>query len=140
VAELGYSTNKYVGEAGIGMNDPPHWPYQLYVREAKRLVGDWVWTEHVPSEEKQQRSIGLGAYTFDCHWVTLYDVPVSSHGANRGKASVVAEGRVNQGRDGRDVPGVTQAPYRIPYDTLLPKRAELTNVLFFFNRIFSELN
>ena len=126
MAELGYCTDEYVGDSGFE-NDPPNWPYQLYVREAKRLVGDWVWTEHVPSEEKQKRSIGLGAYVFDCHWVTLYDVPASADG--KIKAAVVAEGRVNQDRDGHDVSGVTQAPYRIPYDALLPKRAELTNVL-----------
>ena len=45
------------------------------------------------------------------------------------RASVAAEGRVNQDRDGKDSPGVMQAPFRIPYDALLPKRAELTNVL-----------
>jgi hypothetical protein len=136
MAEIGYCTDEYIGNAGIGMeSDPPHWPYQLYVREAKRLVGDWVWTEHVPSGEMQQRSIGLGAYTFDCHWVTLYDVPASASASasasvsSKGKASIAAEGRVNQGRDGKDKGGVTQAPYRIPYDALLPKRAELTNVL-----------
>ena len=91
------------------------------MREAKRLVGDWVWTEHVPPAEKQQRSIGLGAYSFDCHWVSLYDVPASTAGGKTTDAHIVAEGRVNQGRDGENVPSVTQPPYRIPYDALLPK-------------------
>ena len=41
-------------------------------REARRLVGDFVWTEHDPPPEVMHRSIGLGAYSFDCHWVSLY--------------------------------------------------------------------
>ena len=68
---------------------------------------------------KLQRSVGLGAYTFDCHWVSLY---VDG-------AQIAAEGRVNQNSEGKDVPGVAQAPFQIPYDTMLPKRAELRNVL-----------
>ena len=127
-------------------NDPPHWPYQLYVREAKRLVGDWVWTEHVPSEEKQQRSIGLGAYSFDCHWVSLYiEHPLKpeasdyvaaegrvhewSSSAASGKPYVAAEGRVNNGHNQQPERGVGQAPFEIPYDAMLPKKAQLRNVL-----------
>ena len=64
------------------------------------MVGDFVWTEHDPSPELADRSIGLGAYTFDCHWVSLY--------ADDGGIS--AEGRVNNGHDGKPAGGVGQAP------------------------------
>ena len=42
---------------------------------------------------------------------------------------MVAEGRVNENRQEQDVRGVMQAPYRIPYDALLPKKSQLTNVI-----------
>lgn len=83
------------------------------------MVGDFVWTEHDPPSGLMSHTIGLGAYTFDCHWVSLYA---------QGQ-TVVAEGRVNNCHDGRPGCGVTQAPYVIPYEVLLPKRSELTNVL-----------
>ena len=35
---------------------PPYWPHQLYVREAYRLVGDWVFTEHAPPPDIAVRS------------------------------------------------------------------------------------
>ena len=65
-------------------------------------------------------------YVFDCHWVTLYVEHNVTHGA---KPYIAAEGRVNQNRQEQDVGGVMQAPYRIPYDALLPKRSQLSNVL-----------
>ena len=125
MSALGLCTDEYVGDSGYA-NDPPHWPYQLYVREARRLVGDYVWTEAVVSDEMQKRSVGLGAYSFDCHWVTLYVEHNVTHGE---KPFIAAEGRVNENRQEQDVGGVIQAPYRIPYDALLPKKSQLTNVL-----------
>jgi hypothetical protein len=92
--------------------------YQLYVREARRLVGDFVWTEHVPPQQIRDRGIGLGAYSFDCHWCSLYVVNATSSG---GKASVAAEGRVNNGRDGKPAGGVLQQPFEMPCVHLLCK-------------------
>ena len=65
MAELGFCTDEYLDGAD---GDPPHWPYQLYVREARRMVGDFVWTEHDPPATVAERTVGLGAYSFDCHW------------------------------------------------------------------------
>ena len=121
MANLGYCNDEYLNG---NPEDPPHWPYQLYVREARRMVGEFVWTEHDPPQAIQQRSIGLGSYSFDCHWVSLY---IENPGTDN--ATVAAEGRVNNGHDGKPTGGVTQAPYVIPYDAFLPKREQVRNLL-----------
>lgn len=59
------------------------------VREARRLVGDFVWTEHEPNASLLDRSVGVGAYTFDCHWVSLYVANDSSN-----NSYIAAEGCV----------------------------------------------
>eukprot|EP00038_Savillea_parva_P018622 m.24571 g.24571 ORF g.24571 m.24571 type:complete len:727 (-) comp4171_c0_seq1:164-2344(-) len=123
LATVGLCSDEFVAPQTI-WTDPPHWPYQLYVREARRLVGDFVWTEHDPPQDKADRTVGLGAYTFDCHWVSLY--------ANKSVPSgavVQAEGRVNRGPDGSPQSGVLQPPFPVPYDVLLPQRSQLTNLL-----------
>ena len=44
-----------------------HWPHQLYVREARRMVGDSVFTQHNATSHPSlgDASIGCGAYNFD---------------------------------------------------------------------------
>ena len=98
---------------------PPFFPHQVYVREARRLVGDFVLTQNAPPAALAARSIGLGSYAFDTHGVQrgVRASPVT------GRPEVVNEGEI-----------VGQAhhlnpPYVIPYDTLLPARAQLANVL-----------
>lgn len=118
MSQIGFCKDEYADST------PPYFPYQLYVREARRLIGDFVWTEHVPPEPLRQRTVGLGAYTFDCHWVSLYVARPTGQ-----PAYVAAEGRVNNGREGSHGLGVHQPPYVVPYDALLPKRSQLTNVL-----------
>ena len=118
LATLGYCTDEY-GPPQTFPDDPPHWPYQLYVREAARLVGDWVWTEMDPPAHYAARSVGVGGYSFDCHWVSLYAE----------NSSVSGEGRVNQGANGTKDGGVTQTSFPMPFDVMLPRRTELTNLL-----------
>lgn len=52
--------------------DNDHWPRQLYVREARRTVGEAVMTEHhikrAPGYEVAD-SIGMGSYSLDSHVV-----------------------------------------------------------------------
>jgi hypothetical protein len=52
------------------LND--HWPEQLYVREASRLVGDFVLTQNdildLHDYDAENRSIGMGSYNFDAHY------------------------------------------------------------------------
>lgn len=121
---MGHCSDEFTGPKNFA-SDPDNWPYQLYVREARRLVGDFVWTEFDPDERYLERTVGLGSYSFDSHWVSLY----ASAAPSDAGAYVVAEGRVHKGRNGSPPDGVMQKPYMVPFDVLLPKRAQLTNVL-----------
>jgi len=98
--------------------EPPFFPHQLYVREARRLVGDFVLTQNTPTPALLNRSIGLGSYAYDAH--TVQRVVHTEAGG----AWVVNEGEIMA-----QPPCYLPRPYRIPFDTLLPQRKQLTNVL-----------
>lgn len=94
------------------------WPYEIYVREGRRMVGEYVMTEHdcfgKPSHPNQGRSygpIGMGSYALDSHNVRRY---------------VTAEGFVqNEG----DIGVHPKKPYGIDYGAIVPKRMDCTNLL-----------
>lgn len=92
--------------------DNDHWPYQIYVREARRMVSDYVQTEH---DCRRLRicddSVGLGSYNMDSHNVQRF---------------VTDDGTVqNEG----DVQVATGGSYAISYRSLIPKQGETTNLL-----------
>ena len=91
--------------------DTGGWSRQLYIREARRLVGEYVVTEHdCRGDRTDACPVGLGAYAMD------------SHNCQR----VVRDGRVlNEG----DVQVAGFAPYPIPYRALTPRRADCVNLL-----------
>jgi hypothetical protein len=100
------------GLARDEFTDNGHWPHQIYVREARRMVGAFVMTEN---ELLQRRatpdSVGMGSYTIDSHNVQRYITP---------------EGYVqNEG----DIGVPTPAPYAIAYGALVPKAGEADNLL-----------
>lgn len=99
--------------------EPPFFPHQLYVREARRLVGDFVLTQNAPPARLLNRTVGLGSYAYDAHTVQRV-----VHTAPNGQAWAVNEGEIMP-----QPPCYLPRPYRIPYDTLLPRRAQLTNAL-----------
>jgi len=92
--------------------DNGHWPYDLYIRESRRMVGDYVLTEAVLTQGLPvERPVGIGSYTMDSHNV---------------QRLVGADGMVhNEG----DVQKPVKGPYQIDYGVLLPKRAECDNLL-----------
>lgn len=91
------------------------WPHALYVREARRMVGELVMTEHYCRHERKANDVvGLAEYTMDSHNVQRFVLMVD------GKAQACNEGDVQD-----RVPG----PYPVSYRALVPKRGECTNVL-----------
>jgi hypothetical protein len=92
--------------------DNGHWTTELYVREARRMVGEIVETERTLLDPKLPKlSIGMGTYTMDSHFVQRF---------------VDADGYVfNEGNLGLNVP----RPYKIDYGAILPKAAECENLL-----------
>ena len=91
------------------------WPHALYVREARRLVGELVMTEHYCRRQKTaEDGVGLAEYTMDSHNVQRFILMAD------GKAQAQNEGDVQD-----KVPG----PYPVSYRSLVPKRGECANVL-----------
>ncbi len=88
------------------------WQQQLYIREARRMVSDFVMTQkHCEGIETAEDPVGLGAYGMDSHQVQRY---------------VDANGFVqNEGNVEASVPG----PYPISYRSIVPKINECTNLL-----------
>ena len=103
VGRWGLATDEFV--------DHGNWPHQMYVREARRMIGEYVMTQHnCQGREVASDSVGLAAYTMDSHNVQRY----------------VHEGRVvNEG----DVQVGGFSPYAISYRSLIPKQSECTNLL-----------
>ena len=91
--------------------DNGHWSHQLYIREARRMVGHFVMTENeLLQRSPTPNSVGMGSYTIDSHNVQRYITP---------------EGYVqNEG----DI-GVRCKPYKIAYGSLLPKKEQCQNLL-----------
>ena len=100
------------GLAKDEFTDNGHWPHQLYIREARRMIGAYVMTEHdVFSTRPVPQSVGMGSYTLDSHNVQRY---------------VKADGYVqNEG----DIGVGTKGPYQIAYGAIIPKREECKNLL-----------
>lgn len=92
-------------------SDDVGWPHQLYVREARRLVSDYVMTQHnCQGRAVADDPVGLAAYTMDSHNVQRY---VDSQGQVRNEGDVQVGGF---------------SPYPISYRSLVPKKSECHNL------------
>jgi hypothetical protein len=91
--------------------DTGGWPHALYVREARRMLGEYVMTEkNCRWLEKVEDPVALGAYGMD------------SHNCRR----IVRDGKVeNEG----DVQVGVKGPYGVSYRCIVPKAAECENLL-----------
>jgi hypothetical protein len=108
------SLRKEANEWGLAKDeflDSDHWPNQLYIREARRMVGEYVMSQKdIQTELAKPDPIGMGSYNSDSH--NLQRV-VNKDGfvRNEGDMQVAVE------------------PYQIPYRVLLPKKNEIQNLL-----------
>ena len=99
------------GLAKDEFTDNGNWPHQIYVREARRMIGEYVTTENdVLLKREVPRPVGMGSYAMDSHNVQRYITP---------------EGYVqNEGDIGVSPP----APYSISYGSIIPKKEECSNL------------
>ena len=100
------------GLAKDEFTDNANWPHQIYVREARRMIGEYVTTENdVLLKREVSKPVGMGSYAMDSHNVQRYITP---------------EGYVqNEGDIGVSPP----APYSISYGSIIPKKEECENLL-----------
>lgn len=92
-----------------------HWPHQLYVREGRRMVSNYVMTQaNCESARVAEDSVGLAAYAMDSH--NCQRVVVEENGQLTVR---------NDGNFGLKCP----KPYPISYRSIVPKKEECTNLL-----------
>lgn len=100
------------GLAKDEFTDNGHWPHQLYIREARRMIGDFVMTEHeVLGNRDVPEPVGMGSYTLDSHNVQRYITP-DGYVQNEGDIGVKPD-----------------QPYQIAYGSIIPKKEEIQNLL-----------
>ncbi len=100
-----------IGLAKDEFQDNDNWPRQLYVREARRMISDYVMTEkNCIRAEVVTDSVGMGAYNMDSHNIQRY---ITKEGFVRNEGDVQVRVR----------------PYPISFRSLRPKAAECTNLL-----------
>jgi hypothetical protein len=98
------------GLAKDEFQDTGGWPHQLYVREARRMVGDYVMTQDDCQWKRTAPDpVCLGSYTID------------SHGVQR-----LAEGALARWEGSLGSP--VAIPYGISYRSIIPRAGECENV------------
>lgn len=99
------------GLAKDEFTDNKNWPYALYVREARRMIGEYVMRQSdCTTQLSKPDSIGMGSFIMDSHAVQRLVDP---------DGSVIDEGNF-------DVP---VRPYHIPYRSLVPQKGQCDNLL-----------
>lgn len=88
------------------------WQDQLYIREARRLLGDYVMTQkNCEGIDLVEDPVGMGAYGMDSHHIQRY---VDVNGFVQNEGNVEAHGF---------------SPYSISYRSIVPKKEECNNLL-----------
>lgn len=92
--------------------DNGNWPHQLYIREARRMIGEFVMKEaDALGKTTVPNPIGMGSYALDAHNAQRY---------------VKKDGFV---QDEGDIGVHPDKPYSIAYGSILPKESECNNLL-----------
>lgn len=90
-----------------------NFPHHIYVREARRMIGEYVMVERNVAKESRENvshPIGVGSYALDCHYVSKV---IDENGKLR------YEGTIFQ----------PITPYSISYYAMTPKKEECSNLL-----------
>jgi len=88
------------------------WSHQLYIREARRMIGRYVMTENELLQRRPTpEPVGMGSYGMDSHNVQRYITP---------KGYVQNEG---------DIGVHIKSPYAISFGALVPKTGQADNLL-----------
>ncbi|MDN5214914.1 FAD-dependent oxidoreductase [Fulvivirgaceae bacterium BMA12] len=104
VSEWGTCKDEFVREDG--------WQQQLYIREARRMISDFVMTQkHCERIEIVRDGVGMAAYGMDSHHTQRY---INSKGDASNEGNVEAH---------------VKAPYPISYRAIVPKKEECSNLL-----------
>ena len=99
------------GLAKDEFTDTDHWPFQLYIRESRRMIGEYVMTQKdVQTERTKPDAVGMGSYNIDSHNFERFAMP---------DGSVQNEGNTE----------IHVQPYQIPYRILVPERQQASNLL-----------
>jgi hypothetical protein len=98
--------------------DTAGWPHQLYIREARRMTGDYVLTQHdLMTNRRKPDCIGMAGYNIDIREVQW--VSVRTFYFPKAEDQVYMEGYVSQPVE----------PWDIPYRALLPQLSQCQNLL-----------
>jgi len=105
--EYGYCNDEFTDNAG--------WPFQLYVREARRMIGEYVMTEHNWNRDTVvDDGVAIASYGMD------------SHNTQR----IIVNGMVKNEGDVQAWRGEDEIrAYPVSYRSITPKREECTNLL-----------
>jgi len=88
------------------------WQQQLYVREARRMLSDYIMTQrNCEGFDVAEDPVGMAAYGMDSHHVQRY---VDANGYVQNEGNVEAHGF---------------SPYPISYRSIIPKKGECSNLL-----------
>lgn len=104
VAAYGLSKDEFTDNGG--------WPWMIYIREARRMVGDYVMTQHdCEGKRSAPDPVGLGSFGMDSHNVQIF---VTEQGHAQGEGTIWR---------------VPPRPYGISYRSIIPRRGECENLL-----------
>lgn len=100
-----------LGLAKDEFTDSDNWPHQMYVREARRMISEYVMNQnHCQQRIIPEDPVGLGAYNMDSHNCQRYVTP---------EGFVRNEGDIQVG----------VSPYRISYRSIRPRKEHCENLL-----------
>ena len=104
VSAYGLSKDEFTDNGG--------WPWMIYIREARRMVTDYVMTQHdCEGKRRAPDPVGLGSFGMDSHVVQHFVTE---------KGYAISDGVIWR---------VPPKPYGISYRSIIPRRGECENLL-----------